>query len=116
MKKTIKIERSGKTDFSFAFDGVIKSITIEELDTTGKASNISNTVIDVLLNSVRIIEDYQGSRLDKLPIVGGEYKVNESTRGQVIIENIGLVPVVKPVLINFDYEPLEGKTLDFTGA
>jgi len=109
---------SGKVIEPLALSGTIKQIQIDMLDRDGRAGPLLKTRATIRLNGVKIIDNYEGSQSDELPVVTVDYKVNETTKFEVELANAEdeSLYLVGTVLITINYIPKDGRYIDFRGG
>ncbi len=128
MRKQFFFEQDGKTTSTLGFTGRIKQIFInsyvpqkqvkkEIKDSTGtqitkmvdscyQVGNLSDTILDLTIGGLKLLEDYRGCPVDDFNILLEEFEVDDNTSIELKIlkSKKNSDEALKPVVVTFIYE------------
>lgn len=102
MRVSKYIQEEGKSVFTLGIDGEIQQVLVNSY-IDGVSEKLKNTKVSVLLNSVRIIDNYQGSSLESLNVLLEKYFVNETTKFEILTERVDVSKPYNPLLFTLIY-------------
>jgi len=116
MRVTKAIKSEGKTQFTLGIDGTIKQVLINSYDNSSlRVIDLNNSIVSLMLNNVRIIDNYLGSAVDKFNVIEEKFKVNESTKFEVDLNKYSAGDTLYPLILTFIYDGKD-KEKDFRGG